>query len=229
MKPVLFVVCAVAFSAAWPCMPSAAAQEKGTLISDIYKEWDDSAYGTQPLGSWLLLHGTAKYQGLGQLSALDRYETAISGNSSLSAWSFGASIFNIPSVSRDTSRSQKAVFVYPGMDGAGNQNKGCLYIEWTSGDKQSIKLVLNLQNVGTDVKIGDGMTVRVYQLDPGDSPGATQLEPIMIPSAASNQVPIIRELSLDVESGQKILIEIDPNANALGDSLALSAAVYRQP
>jgi hypothetical protein len=201
---------------------------QGILIADIYKEWEDSL-GSQPFGSWRLLRGPVVFKSARDLSPFNRFETGVNGNPSLDYWSYGSSIFNSPNVVRDKGRSTRCVFIRPDKDNDADQQMGAVYVEWTSAARQTVKLVMTFQNVGTDVKGGDGMTIHFFRSSKTDPGMVENLGTMPIPVASLSDQPVTKEMLAKVESGQRILIEVDPNIDGYGDNLAFSAAAYRQP
>ena len=195
------------------------------VISDLHKEWDDAeGLRFQPLGAWRLMRGSNTAEP-GDFVEMDRYEKGVSQNPDVSIWSYGESIFNQPSFIRDKSRADGLITIHTDKDLEGNEEKGAAIIEWTSPVAKRVTLSLTLQNLGTDVKDGDGVTVHVLKQDGTSGSSFSEIETIVVPSANARAEAQTTDIAIDVEDGQRILLKIDPNGDGWGDNLGIAAKV----
>ncbi|WP_043586407.1 hypothetical protein [Geminisphaera colitermitum] len=213
---------------------AAAEATEARVIADLHKEWGTALpTRSQPLGSWLLLRG-APNATLGELTPLDRFEQKVGGNPDVSIWSYGGSIFNQPGFSRrHDAEKRPIILVSPQKSAAHNDNKGSAYIQWTSPVASALTLVLTLQNIGTDIKGGAGMTLTIRQYPISDTKNATattvreipRIQTIKIPNAANSPAPLTHKIPLKTAEGDRILIEMSPVVDGYGNRLTLQAQV----
>jgi hypothetical protein len=239
MKPaILIATLALVATAPLTIAIATATAAETRVIADLHKEWETALpTRSQPLGSWLLLRG-APDTPLSGLTPLDRFEQKVGGNPDVAIWSYGNSIYNQPGFARRLDAGNRPVIlVSPQKNSDQNEQKGTACIQWTSPVTGTPTLVLTLQNLGTDVKGGAGMTLVILQYpsvayaSAAASSAATaaatgkEIHRIKIPNAANSPAPATHEIPLTAAGGDRFLIRISPVVDGYGNRLALQARV----
>jgi hypothetical protein len=199
--------------------------EGGRVVADLYREWGTALPArSQPLGGWLLLRG-AKDAPLDELVPLDRFEQGVGGNPDVAIWSYGNRIHNEPGFTRTIREGAPLLRTHPEKDYEKNDHKGSAYMQWTSPVSGEVRIVLSLQNLGTDVKGGAGMIVTVRQYEPGSRTAFTALARLPVPNAATSPSATVHEIPARAVEGQIFLIQISPVADGYGNNLAFLVRV----